>query len=227
MPIADRWSPGTGIVAIAGNTLRILSLDKLGDAFNAESIPLRYTPRRLAAHSISGNLVVIEADHNAYNAEEKAQLYEAAGITPPLPADSPMPEEEEVESVVMEASVGVPRAQAGKWASCVRVVDPVSRETLSLIELSDNEAALSLAMVPLRDRAGETFVMVGTVKDMTLHPRQLTAAFIHCYRFTEGNRALELVHKTQVEDVPKALAAFAGRLLAGVGNRLRLCASPR
>ena len=35
-----------GIVAIAGNTLRILSLEKLGDAFNAEAAPLRYTPRQ-------------------------------------------------------------------------------------------------------------------------------------------------------------------------------------
>jgi len=64
--------------------------------------------------------------------------------------------------------------------------------------------------------------MVGTVKDMTLHPRQLTAAFIHVYKFVDGNSRLELVHKTPVEDVPKALAAFGGRLLAGVGNKLRL-----
>jgi len=57
---------------------------------------------------------------------------------------------------------------------------------------------------------------------MTLHPKQLTAAYIHCYQFTDGNTRLELVHKTQVEDVPKALVEFHGRLLAGVGNRLRL-----
>ena len=87
------------------------------------------------------------------------------------------------------------------------------------------QAALSVAMVPLRDRAGETFVMVGTVKDMTLHPRQLTAAFIHVYQFVDGNTRLALIHKTQVEDVPKALAAFGGRLLAGIGNKLRLCKS--
>ena len=211
-----------GIVAIAGNTLRILSLDKLGDAFNAEATQLRYTPRKVAVHSVSGNLVVIEADHNAYSEERKARLYEEAGVAPPLPADSPMPDDDEAEPVVMEASVGVPRAQPGSWASCIRVVDPLTRETLSVIELAENEAALSLAMVPLRDRAGETFVMVGTVKDMTLHPRHLTCGFIHCYEFTQNNTALKLVHKTQVEDVPKALAAFAGRLLAGVGNRVRL-----
>ena len=55
----------------------------------------------------------------------------------------------------------MPRAPAGKWASCIRVVEPTTRQTLSLFELEDNEAAVSIAMVPLRDRAGETFVMVG------------------------------------------------------------------
>ena len=69
-----------GIVAVAGNTLRILSLDKLGDAFNAEAVPLRYTPRKVAVHSVSGNLVIVEADHNAYNEEEKGQIYEATGV---------------------------------------------------------------------------------------------------------------------------------------------------
>jgi len=212
-----------GVVAIAGNTLRILSLDKLGDTFNAEAVPLRYTPRRMGVHSVSGHIVIAEADHNAYNEEEKAQLYEAVGVTPPLPAGTvPDEDDEEAEGVLLESSIGVPRAQPGKWASCLRVVDPLSRQTLSILELGDNEAALSVAMVPVRDRAGETFVMVGTVKDMTLHPRQLTAAFIHVYQFAEGNTKLELVHKTQVEDVPKALAAFGGRLLAGVGNKLRL-----
>jgi splicing factor 3B subunit 3 len=211
-----------GIVAIAGNTLRILSLDRLGDAFHAEALPLRYTPRKVGVHSISGNLVVIEADHNAYNEEEKAQLYAAAGVTPPLPAGTPVPDDEEGEGIVTEQNVGVPRAMAGKWASCIRVVDPATRETLSLIELDNNEAAVSVAMVPLRDRAGETFVFVGTVKDMSLKPRALSAAYIHCYQFTNGNTTLELVHKTPVEDVPKALVGFGGRLLAGVGSCVRL-----
>jgi hypothetical protein len=38
----------------------------------------------------------------------------------------------------------------------------------------------------------------------------------------EGGRNLELLHKTQVEGIPGALAAFKGRLLAGVGPVLRL-----
>ncbi|KAL1520024.1 hypothetical protein AB1Y20_023502 [Prymnesium parvum] len=212
-----------GFVGIAGNTLRILAVEKLSDTFNAESIPLRYTPRRLAIHSVSGHAVVVEADHNAYNEEEKQQLYTSLSITPPLPAGSAAPDEEEEEGPpLMEANVGVPRAQPGKWASCIRVVDPASKQTLSILELADNEAALSIAMIPLRDREGEIFVFVGTVKDMTLHPRQLSAAFIHVYQFTNKNTTLALVHKTQVEDVPYAMANFCGRLMAGVGNRLRI-----
>ena len=212
-----------GLVAIAGNTLRILSLDKLGDAFNAESLPLRYTPRKIAQHSASGHVVVVEADHNAYNEDEKAQLYEAAGIPPPLPAGSEVPDEDEAEEgVLMESVVGVPRGGMGKWASCVRLVDPASKATLSLLELPDNEAALSVAIVPFRERAGEHIVIVGTAKDMTLHPRTCAAGFIHAYKFTNNNTTLELLHKTQVEDVPYALCAFSGRLLAGVGKSLRI-----
>ena len=212
-----------GIVAIAGNTLRIVSVDKLGDAFTSEAVPLRYTPRRMAEHGTSGHLIVIEADHNAYNDDEKAQLYEAAQLTPPLPAGTVLPDDDDAdEAPLMEASVGVPRGGAGKWASCVRVLEPGTRRTLSLLELPDNEAAVSVATVTLRDRGGEALVFVGTVKDMTLHPRALSAAFIHVYQFANANATLELLHKTQVDDVPYALAAFSGRLLAGVGKSLRL-----
>ena len=43
-----------GIVAIAGNTLRILSLEKLGVIFNQVATPLQYTPRKLAIHPPTG-----------------------------------------------------------------------------------------------------------------------------------------------------------------------------
>ena len=211
-----------GLVAISGNTLRILSLEKLGDAFNAEAVPLRYTPRRMALHTVSGNLVVVESDHNAYNEDEKLQLYEAAGIPPPLPAGTVLPEEEESEGMLMESVVGVPRGGAGKWASCVRVIDPSTRQTLSVVELSENEAAISVAAVALRERGGEIFIIVGTVKDMTLHPRQLACGYLHVYQFKENNTALEHVHATEVDDVPSCITAFGGRILAGVGKTLRI-----
>lgn len=45
---------------------------------------------------------------------------------------------------------------------------------------------------------------------------------IHIYRFGPGGRALELVHTTPLDDIPRAMVAFRGRLLAGVGASVRL-----
>ena len=45
-------------------------------------------------------------------------------------------------------------------------------------------------------------MIVGTAKDMTLHPRTCAAGFLHAYKLTDNNSTLELLHKTQVEDVP-------------------------
>eukprot|EP00962_Isochrysis_galbana_P015571 scaffold4479_cov79-Isochrysis_galbana.AAC.1 len=98
----------------------------------------------------------------------------------------------------MESVVGVPRGGPGKWASCLRVLDPKAKQTLSVLELTDNEAAVSVAAVPLRERGGETFIIVGTVKDMTLHPRSVACGFLSVYQLTDGNTTLSLVHKTQV-----------------------------
>lgn len=42
------------------------------------------------------------------------------------------------------------------------------------------------------------------------------------YRLVDNGRRLELVHKTAVGGIPGALAAFKGRLLAGVGPIVRL-----
>jgi len=157
-----------GLVAIAGNTLRIVSVDRLGDAFTSEAVPLRYTPRRMAHHSVSGHVVVIESDHNALSADEKVQLYEAAGIPPPLPAGTVLPEEEEADGMLMEACVGVPRGGAGKWASAIRVLDLAARRKMrkesmnaGLSEASmcgSKERAPSARRVPKTKRRDSVFV---------------------------------------------------------------------
>lgn len=55
-----------GIVAIAGNTLRIITLERLGEMFNQTETPLRYTPRKFVVHPMTNSLVIIETDHNTY-----------------------------------------------------------------------------------------------------------------------------------------------------------------
>jgi splicing factor 3B subunit 3 len=77
-----------GVVATAGKTLRILSVDTVQeeDSFNTEKIPLRYTPRQMTLLSAGmGNsvgvtetrkiiLAVVESDYNEYGQEAKIAM---------------------------------------------------------------------------------------------------------------------------------------------------------
>jgi splicing factor 3B subunit 3 len=76
-----------GIVATAGKTLRILSVDTDGmgggddEAFNTNKADLRYTPRQMTLVSVSNTtdqrkvvLVVVESDCNEYGLEEKKAM---------------------------------------------------------------------------------------------------------------------------------------------------------
>jgi len=53
-------------------------LEKLGRTFNAQSIPLRYTPRALAVHPQSHTLIIAESDHNAFSALDNPSTTESA-----------------------------------------------------------------------------------------------------------------------------------------------------
>lgn len=39
-----------GFVAVAKNTLRVISLERLGEFFNQQTLRLRYTPRKFVIH---------------------------------------------------------------------------------------------------------------------------------------------------------------------------------
>ncbi|KAI0268860.1 CPSF A subunit region-domain-containing protein [Gloeopeniophorella convolvens] len=117
---------------------------------------------------------------------------------------------------------GHPRAEAGTWGSCVRIVDPVENKTVSVIHLDNNEAAFSLAVVPFEARNNELHLVVGTAQDTLLAPRSCTSGFLRVYKFTGEGTGLEMVHKTEIDDVPLALLAFQGRLVGGVGKALRV-----
>lgn len=41
-----------GIVSISGDSLRIFTIETLGQLFNQTIIPLRYTPRKLLVHNL-------------------------------------------------------------------------------------------------------------------------------------------------------------------------------
>ncbi|KAI9277669.1 CPSF A subunit region-domain-containing protein [Umbelopsis sp. AD052] len=212
-----------GVVAVAKNTLRIFTIDKLGVVFNQSIIPLTYTPRRFILHPATKNFVVIESDHATFSPEAKRE-----GL---IEKERDGFEIDDEVTNLDPLQFGHVRNTAGKWASCIRVISPFQGDTLQQIELEENEAAFSVALVQFRNNphstdSNEQFVVVGTGKDVTLAPRTCSSGFIHLYRFVQGedeqNQTLELVHKTAVEDVPTALLGFQGRLLAGVGKALRI-----
>ncbi|CAN1257725.1 Spliceosome-associated protein 130 B [Linum perenne] len=198
-----------GVVAVAGDALRIFTVERLGETFNETAIPLRYTPRKFVIQPKRKLLVIVESDQGAYTAEEreaaKKECFEAAG----------MGENDE--------QYGYPKAESDKWVSCIRVLDPRTATTTCLLELQDNEAAFSVCTVNFHDKEHGALLAVGTAKGLQFWPKKtLTAGFIHIYKFVEEGRSLELLHKTQVEGVPLALCQFQGRLLAGIGSVLRL-----
>ncbi|KAL1922827.1 uncharacterized protein VTP21DRAFT_9203 [Calcarisporiella thermophila] len=198
-----------GIVAISGDTLSILTLEKLGTVLSQSSIPLKYTPRRMLLHPDTRNFVIIESDHNTYSSDELRRIRGDDVV------------DGEAEEIPPEI-IGLPRAPAGRWGSCIRILNPLQGETVSMLELEGNEAAFSMAIVQFQSQGGEAFLVVGTAKDLILAPRSFSAAYIHIYRFTEEGKTIELLHKTQVEDIPLAFVGFQGRLLAGVGKLLRI-----
>lgn len=217
-----------GVVAVAGDALRVFTIERLGETFNETVIPLRYTPRKFVLQPKRKLLVIIESDQGAFTAEEreaaKKESFEAAGT-----AENGNGEQmenggdEDKDDPLSDEHYGYPKAESDKWVSCIRVLDPKTANTTCLLELQDNEAAFSICTVNFHDKEYGTLLAVGTAKGLQFWPkRTLAAGFIHIYRFIEDGKSLELLHKTQVEGVPTALCQFQGRLLVGMGSVLRL-----
>ncbi|KAK0623436.1 Pre-mRNA-splicing factor rse-1 [Immersiella caudata] len=200
-----------GMVGIHANYLRIFTIEKLEDNLIQKSIPLTYTPKRLVKHPDQPYFYTIESDNNTLPQELRAKLLSDSSAV------------NGNATVLPPEDFGHPKAR-GRWASCISVVDPVSEEpsVLQRIELDGNEAAVSAAVVPFASQEGESFLIVGTGKDMVLNPRQFTEGYIHVYRFHDDGKDLEFIHKTKVEEPPMALIPFQGRLLAGLGKTLRI-----
>lgn len=217
-----------GIVAISTNTLRILALEKLGAVFNQVSWPLTYTPRKFVIHVDSGNLIIIETDHNAYTEETKKEKKQQMAEEMVEAANE---DEQEVAAEmaatflneeVSEVTFGSPKAGQAMWASAIIVMNPITGEVFQRITFDQNEAAHSICMMKFANHGDEQFVLVGTAKDLVLNPRNISEGFIYTYKLINDGEKLELFHKTSVDEMPGAIAPFQGRSLIGVGKHLRI-----
>lgn len=214
-----------GIVAISTNTLRILALEKLGAVFNQITFPLEYTPKRFCIHE-STRLIISETDHNAYTEETKTvrkrqmadEMKEAAGEDEQELANEMA--EAFLNEVLPEDTFSAPKAGMNMWASQIRIMDPTTGQTIAKYPMVQNEAIMSMTIVKFND--GQAYVVVGGTKDMQLNPKVVNGGFMDVYRIIGNCTSLEFVHRTEVDDVPGAVCAFNGRLLAGVGRILRV-----
>ena len=102
--------------------------------------------------------------------------------------------DEEVVTLPVE-QFGRPKAPAGTWGSCIRILDPVENKTVKVIPLDNNEAAFSIAVVSFAARNGDLFLCIGTASSTFLAPRSCSSGYIRTYAFTSDGADLELIHK--------------------------------
>ncbi|KAJ2055539.1 pre-mRNA-splicing factor rse1 [Coemansia sp. S146] len=205
---------GDNLVCVAGASLRILSIDRLGAsaALTCASIPLAFTPRGFCAHDGSHYFAVIEAEHGRWApAHYAATLVESGAVDD---------EDEAAQALLPAEQFGLVR-NAGGWASLVRVLSPFDGETAFLDELPAGHAAVCLAPVRFASDP-HAYVAVGCAVGLRLRPRSCDAASIRLYRWTADGTGLELVHVTPLDDVPQALLEFNGMLLVAAGRGLAL-----
>jgi len=207
-----------GVVAISNQTLRIASVERLGENFNQTTLKLRYTPRAMSANPDTRMIAVIESDQCTVPIAEREGPEAVPADEAQAEADG---EEDDGAQMTPVEQFGAPKSSPGSWAACVRIIDPKEAKSTFTLELAKNEAAISLSHVYLTG-PNELFLAVGTAVNLTFAPRDCDGGFIHLYRYGTDGKTLSLVHSTPTDGPVGALCGYKGHLLAGVNNSLRL-----
>lgn len=154
------------------------------------SIPLSYTPRKIATHPGNKYFYTVEADHRVLSpSAEQAKLSQL--------------KKRDINQEILDLPIeqfGRVRAEAGNWASCISVYDPTAAPEsalLSRVELEDNEAAFTASVVPFAAANNEMFLVVGTAKETYLAPRACKQAYILAYKISQDGKQLELHHRVR------------------------------
>ncbi|KAJ7736727.1 CPSF A subunit region-domain-containing protein [Mycena maculata] len=213
-----------GFIGTGGSVLRIFRLPKIDDKLHEISTPLSHTPRQIICHPTNKHFYIVESDNRVKDDTSLEAKEHQLGSNETRGAHAPN-------------TFAQPPATSGTWSSCIRILDPIKGETAACVPLGLNEAAFSVAIVPFSARGGESMLVVGTATDVVVMPRSCTAGFLRTYTFKDDGR-IKFLHKvgceyydpkaltdhpqTEVDDIPLALSSFQGRLVAGVGQALRI-----
>lgn len=201
-PFASEQCP-SGIVAIVGSALRIITVESLGNLFTRQRVPLGATPRKLAHHAGLNLFALAESDREGMRPEHLQQVAAELQRSP---------------QELAEAGVSF---RSAAWAAAVEIFDPAKGEVVARLQLEPDESCQSVAFVSFLDSPAETLLAVGVSRGFTSAPRAAESSSIDLYRLGKGG-ALELVHKTPLEHIPAVMVPFAGQLLVGAGSQLRL-----
>jgi splicing factor 3B subunit 3 len=213
----------SGFVSVDNETktMRIFSLDRLGDDFNQKVVNLQYTPRRMAVCGDEvKHLVIVEADCNVTPAPQlqlpQSELDVIAGEGGMAEASEDDIVERKRRLASSREIFGNTRPGSNVWASCVTLLDSES-QIIDRIEFDSNEAAFCCAWVNF---ASEQVLVVGTARDVVMSPRSCSSASLKTYRILDGK--LVLVHVTAMKEIPTALCGFKDHLIVGMAGAVRV-----
>lgn len=90
---------------------------------------------------------------------------------------------------------------------------PQRPESLLAIDLDEDEAAFSVAVVTFVEKPGELCLVVGTAKNVSLSPRTTSGGFLRLYQISADGKSLEYMHKVGVsqESTDVRLTMFLSR----------------
>ncbi|WFD42592.1 pre-mRNA-splicing factor rse1 [Malassezia psittaci] len=203
-----------GLIGIVGDTLRIFTLPQLGAELKMESLSLSYTPRKMLVHPNNASLFyMVESDHRALSPWTISQRLEALGGEQAIQHDSVLN--------LDRKQYGLVSGEAGQWASCLRVVHAPSMETVYRLEMEENQALFSLTFTKFGTNDEEWYLVVGFGVNVSVQPHKCQHGYLSTYRLKNDGRTLELLHKTETDHIPIAMAPFHGRLLVSAGPFVR------
>ena len=184
---------------------RIFNVPRLGVKLKQDSMPLSYTPRKFITHPTNHYLYMIEGDHRVMGPDAMdKRLQELVTVffhlslveTTQFFFQHQQGKKIDEEVVNLPPDVfGRPKAAAGTWGSCIRIIDPIEAKTVNVVHLDGNESAFSIAIVPFAARNGDLHLVVGTAADTHISPRSCSSGYLRTYKFSNDGAELEMLHK--------------------------------
>lgn len=160
-------------------------------------------------------IVMIEKEYNCFTLSERQALRAKISET----------ERNKEYANVDYQRVGYPRPGVVKgyapYASCLRVVDPLTMTTCFVKEFEDQETVFSLFVSQNLGAQNTCYLFLGVGTAANLQG-QCQSAEIQTLTFAEDGMSMQLLYRTPCEQIPTAFCQVRGRLAVGLGNILRV-----